>query len=125
MSRLLRQAKTMLHRQVFLISTTILLVTIASNQPILAQATVNSGINKISTVESLQRQTTVQGNAEILGTIELGTTTERSPTPTQPPATSEIQIKPVQRDLFTPRPVTPAEADATIDRGIRVIINNP
>jgi len=125
MSRLLRQAKTMLYPQFFPISATVLLVAIASTQPVLAQAKVNSGINRISTVESLQRQTTVQGNAEILGTIELGTTTKRSPTSAKPPATREIQIKPVQRDLFAPRPVTPAEADATIDRGIQVIINNP
>jgi hypothetical protein len=104
---------------------TILLVAIALSQPVLAQAESDSGINKISTVESLQRQTTIQGNAEVLGPIELDTNPERSPTPAQLPETREIRIRPEQRDLFTPRPVTPAETDATIDRGIGVIINNP
>lgn len=115
----------MLYPRFSLIATAVLLVTAALSQPVLAQTEVNSGINKISTVESLQKQTIVQGNAEILGTIELETTTERSPASAKLPATRVIQIKPAQRDLFTPRPVTPAEVDATIDRGIQFIIDNP
>jgi len=115
----------MLYPRFSFIATALLLVTAALSQPVLAQTKVNSGINKISTVESLQKQTTIQGNAEILGTIELETVTERSPAPAKLPATRAIQIKPAQRDLFTPRPVTPAEVDATIDRGIQVIIDNP
>lgn len=101
-----------------------LVVAAVLNQPGLAQTEVNSGVNKISTVESLQKQTVIQGNAEVLGTIELETATERSPAPAKLPATRVIQIRPVQRDFFTPRPVTPAEADATIDRGIQVILDN-
>ena len=115
----------MLYLRFSLIATAILLVTAALGQPVLAQTEVNSGINKISTVESLQKRTIARGNAEILGTIELETTTKRSPAPAKLPATRVIQIKPVQRDLFSPRPVTPAEADATLDRGIQVIIDNP
>jgi hypothetical protein len=114
----------MLKPQTLPILANVLFVAIALIQPVTAQTEANAEPNKISTVESLQR-TTVQGNAETLGTIELGTKTKRSLTPAAPPATRAIQIKPEQKDLFTPRPVTPAEADATIDQGVQVIIDRP